>query len=78
MGDGGGVGCGRVGCTNVLAQCTRIGRSPAIHFHLLAHCIHVLVSMEGVGLGWGGVRSVQSRTCAGGGVEVGAGRGEVQ
>ena len=57
-GVGVGVGRGGVGCNYVLAQGTRIGRSLGIHFHLLAHCIHVLVSMEGVGWrwGWGGVR----------------------
>ena len=41
---------GSVGCNNVLAQCTGIGRSLhslGIHFHLFVHCIHVLVSMEG-------------------------------
>ena len=50
----GGWGWGGVGCNNILAQCTRIGRSLGIQFHLLAHCIHVLVSMGGVGVGWGG------------------------
>ena len=48
-----GVGWGGLSCNNVLAQCARIGRSLGIHFHLLAHCIHVLVSMGG--WGWGGV-----------------------
>ena len=54
-------GGGGVGCNNVLAQCARIGRSLGIHFHLLAHCIHVLVSMGGWGgVGWGAITYLRS------------------
>ena len=50
-----GVGWGGVGCTLFPRTCSLRGAITflAHYFNLLAHCIHVLISMRG--WGWGGV-----------------------